>query len=137
MYNKVAIIKYRKTSKGKAATQAAAKCYYHKKKGKQHWQNKKILKQYPQLVRCFSNMVQRCTNTKKWDYKYYGGRGIECLFKSAIKFINYIVSDLQIDFIGLEIHRIDNDKHYEKGNIEFLTDKEHKLKHKELRNEQK
>ncbi len=81
------------------------------------------------LRRIYGSMKNRCNNLKHDHYKNYGGRGIELKF-TIDEFIDYVVNDLQIDPRGLEIHRIDNDGHYEKGNIEFLTSKKHGLKHR-------
>lgn len=85
------------------------------------------------LNRCFHRLNQRCNNPEHQRYKYYGGRSIKCLFKSSDEFINYVVNVLKVDPRGLEVHRINNDGHYELGNIEFLTRAEHKAKHKEMR----
>lgn len=73
----------------------------------------------------FIGMKTRCNNLNNQDYKRYGGRGIKVLFKDANEFVNYVINDLQIDPRGLSIHRIDNNGHYEPGNIEFLTAVEH------------
>ena len=43
-----------------------------------------------------------------------------------------MINILQIDPRGLKVHRIDNNRHYEPGNIEFLTQKEHNLRHRAL-----
>lgn len=69
------------------------------------------------LHRLFHNMRNRCTNPKYHDYKYYGGRGIQCKFKNVNEFVNYVVNNLQID-------RIDNNGHYERENIRLTTAKE-------------
>ena len=37
----------------------------------------------------WSNMIQRCTNHKKWDYKHYGGRGIKVCDRWR-KFANFL-----------------------------------------------
>lgn len=76
----------------------------------------------------FRQIKERCNNPKTVGYKYWGGRGIKCLFKSANEFIDYVTNDLGYDTIEklkkLQIDRIDNDGHYEKGNIRFVTAKE-------------
>ena len=76
------------------------------------------------LRRVFSHMNQRCNNPAIHNYLRYGGRGIQNKFKSFDKFISYVVGVLKIDPRGLQIDRIDNDGHYEKGNIRFVTAKE-------------
>ena len=85
------------------------------------------------LRKLHSNIKQRCTNPKVRTYRNYGGRGIECKFESASEFVYYVVCVLKIDPRGLQIDRIDNDGHYEKGNIQFMTKTEHDLKHRTIR----
>lgn len=79
----------------------------------------------------FYNIKDRCNNSKCVVYKNYGGRGIKCLFGSADEFVNYVLNKLKIDPRGLQIDRIDNNGHYEPGNIQFLTIKKHRQKHLE------
>ena len=73
------------------------------------------------LCHRFQNIKQRCNNPKNRDYKNYGGRGIKCLFKNTNEFVNYVLDELHIDPRGLFIDRINNDGHYEKDNIRFVT----------------
>lgn len=68
-----------------------------------------------------ATMKRRCNCLKHKDYKYYGGRGIEVKFKSSDEFINYVIGELKIDPRYFVIDRINNDGHYEKGNIRFVT----------------
>jgi len=75
------------------------------------------------LHKRFITIEQRCDNPEHSNYKYYGGHGIKCLFKNANEFIDYVVNELKVDPRGLQIDRIDNDGHYEKGNIRFVTAK--------------
>jgi len=76
----------------------------------------------------FSTIKRRCNNPKVKDYERYGERGIRCLFKSFNDFFNHITINLGFDTYekikGLQIDRIDNNSHYEKGNIRFVTAKE-------------
>lgn len=102
-----------------------AQKYYqiHKTKYIQYARNRrKTLTGY--LCHCFYHIKDRCTNPKNKDYKYYGGRGIKCSFKSVNDFVNYILNILKTDLCGLEIDRIDNNGNYEPGNIRFVTHKE-------------
>ena len=73
------------------------------------------------LHRLFSAMKTRCTNPKVKDYKYYGRRGIKVKFKSVNEFVDYVVNILKVNPKKLTIHRIDNNGHYEPGNIRFVT----------------
>ncbi len=73
------------------------------------------------LRRVFSQMKQRCQNPNDKAYSRYGGRGIKVLFSSADEFIDYVMNVLMVEPRGLTIDRVDNDGHYEKGNIRFVT----------------
>jgi len=73
------------------------------------------------LRNVFNNIEKRCNDPGRKDYKNYGGRGIQNKFKSSDEFVNYVINELQIDPRGLDVDRIDNDGHYEPGNIRFIT----------------
>lgn len=109
--HKIEIIKcikrYRQTEKGKQAHNQLAKKY------------KQTIAGYLRYL--FQAMKYRCNNPKCKRYKDWGGRGIRCLFKSSQEFVNYIIEVLKIDPRGLTIDRIDNNGHYESGNIRFIT----------------
>ncbi len=75
------------------------------------------------LVQVFGGMKHRCNNSKCGHFKNYGGRGILNKFNSSEEFINYVVGELKVDPRGLQIDRPNNDGHYEKGNIRFVTAK--------------
>ena len=81
----------------------------------------------------YSNLNIRCNDPKDSNYKYYGGRGIENKFISFSRFLQYITVDLCITDIeqikGLHIDRIDNEGHYEPGNIRFITPAENNRNH--------
>jgi len=80
------------------------------------------------LRRIFESMKQRCNNPKNNRYHCYGGRGIQCNFVSANDFIYYVKNVLGITKLNqiknLQIDRIDNNKHYERNNVRFVTAKE-------------
>jgi len=89
---------------------------------------KEYYKKYRQTVEgclhmCFTRTKQRCGNPKKDGYKNYGGRGIQNKFESVDEFVDYVINVLKVDPRGLQIDRIDNSGHYEKGNIRFVTAK--------------
>lgn len=118
---------YRQTEKRKA---------YQREYGKEY--HKKYMIAYRRtfrgrLQKVFSMFNCRCTNSKIHNYSRYGGRGIKNKFRNLDNFRSYVVNDLGITDINQiknkEIHRINNNRHYEKGNIEFLTPKEHKQAH--------
>ncbi|KKN60021.1 hypothetical protein LCGC14_0536080 [marine sediment metagenome] len=85
------------------------------------------------LGHIFGGMNQRCNNPNCRSFKNYGARGIENKFGSSEDFINHVTNELGITDIdqikGLYIHRIDNNKHYEIGNIKFLIPTEHTAVH--------
>ena len=60
-------------------------------------------------------MLSRCRDTKN---KSYGGRGIEVRFKDFDEFFAEVGFKPSSDH---SIHRIDNDGHYEKGNVIWTT----------------
>ena len=74
------------------------------------------------LRHVYHGMKSRCTNLNDKRYEGYGGRGIECRLTSD-EFVDYVISTLKIDPRGLQVDRINNDGHYEKGNIRFVTAK--------------
>ena len=79
------------------------------------------------LRRTFASMKHRCENPEYAQFKYYGGRGIKCLFKSSEEFVNYVINELKIDPRGLQVDRKNNNGHYEPGNVQFVTAKENAL----------
>lgn len=123
---KYCVWKYRQTRKTKKLKYN--KRYYQINKvevNKQHRQYRKTITGYLRSI--FSAMKTRCTNPDCARYKDYGGRGIECRFENADDFICYVMGVLRFNTIekldGLGIDRINNDGHYEKGNIRFVTSK--------------
>lgn len=70
-------------------------------------------------------MRQRCCNPKDAAYHNYGGRGIEFRFSSVRAGVEYILSSLPVPtYVGLEINRLDNNGHYEPGNLGLCTRQE-------------
>lgn len=66
----------------------------------------------------------RCTNPNDTGYHRYGGRGIEFRFESVQAAARWIVDNLGIPERRLQIDRINNDGHYEPGNLRWATAKE-------------
>ncbi|KKN54252.1 hypothetical protein LCGC14_0594340 [marine sediment metagenome] len=80
------------------------------------------------LGQVFYGMHSRCNHPDHPKYKHYGGRGIENKFESLHNFREYVTGTLGFTDLeqikGLQIDRINNNGHYEKGNIRFVTCKE-------------
>jgi hypothetical protein len=89
------------------------------------------LKERNRFYRVFSNIKIRCRNKKFVHYKYYGGRGIKCLWKSFNEFKSDMFNSYVDSFIKLgnkiQIDRIDNDGDYCKENCRWVTAKENSL----------
>ena len=67
----------------------------------------------------WANMLQRCTNEYKEDYKNYGGRGIT-VCEAWKDFRNFFV-DMGESPVGLTLERKDNNSGYNKDNCEWAT----------------
>jgi hypothetical protein len=65
----------------------------------------------------FFNARDRCTKPKNRAFKNYGGRGIEFRFASFEEFFAELGPRPQ----GTELERINNDGHYEPGNVRWAT----------------
>lgn len=102
---------YHATDKGEVYAKTYGKKYYATINGYLHC--------------IFASMTGRCSRQKT-----YLAKGIKNKFISAEHLIGYVVEVLKVDPRGLVCHRIDNDGHYEEGNIQFLTDAEHREVHK-------
>ncbi|KKN68772.1 hypothetical protein LCGC14_0447920 [marine sediment metagenome] len=91
-------------------------------------ENKRCKKYHQTIIGClhnrFINIKQRCNDPKIKSYKNYGGRGIKCLFKSFNEFADHVINELKVDPRDLTVDRINNDGHYEPGNIRFVTQAE-------------
>lgn len=68
----------------------------------------------------FHAAKKRCTNPKSPLYKDYGGRGIEFRFTSFEEFFAVVGPRPEPKF-DYSLDRIDNDGHYEKGNVRWAT----------------
>ena len=72
------------------------------------------------LYDTWNNMIQRCTNPKRKEYKNYGGRGIFVCQEWLD--VNNFIKDMYLSFIdGLSLDRIDNDKGYSKDNCRWAN----------------
>lgn len=70
-------------------------------------------------------MKQRCQNPKDASYGNYGGRGIEFRFESVKHGVEWILENLPMQtYVGFDLDRINNEGHYEPGNLRLITRKE-------------
>lgn len=63
----------------------------------------------------------RCTHPGVRGWKYYGGRGIEFRFQNFKQFLDAVGPH---PGKGFSLDRIDNDGHYEVGNVKWATREE-------------
>ena len=63
----------------------------------------------------------RCMNPNSCNFEHYGARGIEFRFASVNEAARWIAENLGIASRALQIDRIDNDGHYEPGNLQWAT----------------
>lgn len=68
-------------------------------------------------------ITQRCNNPNDTCYSYYGGRGIKVKFNSFEEFYEE-VGDMPKDGQKYSIERVNNNGHYEPGNVKWATQKE-------------
>ena len=68
---------------------------------------------------------RRCNSTKDKAYANYGGRGIKFLFPDVYAATDWVIANLGYRPTGkYSIDRIDNNRHYEMGNLRWATDQE-------------
>ena len=72
-----------------------------------------------------NDWFQRCRNPNSQSWRNYGARGIECRFASVKAAVDWIKANLPHEtYAQLDIDRIDNDGHYEPGNLRLASRKE-------------
>lgn len=81
-----------------------------------------VFKQHRRILTGASN---RCNNPNCPEYKNYGGRGIRFLFPSPTAAADWVLNNLgpRIND-NYSIDRIDNNRHYEPGNLRWATKEE-------------
>ncbi len=62
----------------------------------------------------------RCTDSKNQEFPNYGGRGIEFRFTNPLEMALWVQENLGLEK-HLEFDRIDNNGHYEPGNLQYAT----------------
>lgn len=74
------------------------------------------------LGRRYDAIMARCNNPAHRHWHSYGGRGIKSLFTSRMEFILWMTANLpHKNYKGVEIDRVNNDGHYEPGNLRLAT----------------
>ena len=75
------------------------------------------------LDRRLTAAKQRCENPNDPQYPNYGARGIKFKFSSILEAGLYLIHTFGIPSRDMELDRIDNNGHYEVGNLRFVTRK--------------
>lgn len=69
-----------------------------------------------------NDWFQRCGNPQSHSWRNYGARGIECRFASVKEAVEWVKTNLpHATYSKLDIDRIDNDGHYEPGNLRLVS----------------
>lgn len=80
---------------------------------------------YLELKEMAKNVLGRCTDVNYPSFYHYGGRGIECRLGNSTSEIAVKLYDNVPGYNkGLQLDRIDNNGHYEVGNLRWVTPQE-------------
>jgi hypothetical protein len=71
--------------------------------------------------RAWQNLKNRCSNPRLKEWRYYGGRGIRVCERWQRSFSAFLADVGPKPAPDLQIDRIDNDGHYEPGNVRWTT----------------
>ena len=74
----------------------------------------------------WGTMIQRCCNPRCREYRHYGKRGIRVCprWLAADGFPNFLRDVGRQPYPRASLNRIDNDGHYEPGNVRWATQRE-------------
>lgn len=90
--------------------------------GRRGKREKKERPEIATLYRVWTNLRARCSNPNAPQYPRYGGRGIECRLGTYETFRAWAEANGYQQ--GLSLDRVDNDGHYEYGNLRWATARE-------------
>ena len=77
---------------------------------------------YGIVLRTMRGAFRRCTDPNNISYHNYGGRGIKFLFADIYEATDWVLDNLGYRPQGrYSIDRIDNSRHYERGNLRWAT----------------
>ena len=76
---------------------------------------------FDKLSHAAEHAIGRCTDITHERYSDWGGRGIEVKFPNKTPFIKYLITLPGHNDPSLVIDRINNNGHYEVGNLRFTT----------------
>jgi hypothetical protein len=91
----------------------------HFEPGNVEWNAIKGFHRMPEFE-IYKQAKKRCQNQGHKDYRRYGGRGIQFRFHSFEEFYK----ELGLRPVGMTLDRIDNNGHYEVGNVQWATRKQ-------------
>lgn len=74
--------------------------------------------------KAFYGAKTRCNNPNATNFKHWGGRGIKFRFDTFLDFLAHIGPRPSLKH---SLDRINNDAHYERGNVRWATRKEQRL----------
>jgi hypothetical protein len=79
------------------------------------------------LAKAVNQWKVRCCWAEAENYAYYGGRGIKFKFKTIEAAVTWVKENIGYPPAGMSIDRIDNERHYEPGNLRWATKSEQML----------
>jgi len=75
---------------------------------------------YTPELHAYTGAMGRCRNPRNNSWECYGGRGIEFKFRSFMEFINHVGMKPEPKRL-YSLDRINNEGHYEPGNVRWAT----------------